>query len=265
MGLFDMFKGGGKKDPDAKEKAEKHKAGSAAAKWAGAAGDKRAQNFDRQEAIAALAEMGTPEAVAALLRRFTFQIDPSITDQEEKDAAFAGVLKAGRDAVEPIRAFAAKAESLAWPMRALKEILPEEEYVEELVLWLSKWDTEYAKFIDPKLQLLGTLAEHQHPAVLPAVLPFLEDVNDEARYHAVATSLAQGDVSALPGLLKVLADEESLRIKNKVCEGLVARGWTIAEDERPQVRKALPPGFSIDGDGAVKKREGASSPFDLGF
>ena len=63
MGLFDLFKGNGKKDKG--EKAEKPKP-NAAARFAERAGDKRAQNFDRQEAIAALAEMGTADAVAAL-------------------------------------------------------------------------------------------------------------------------------------------------------------------------------------------------------
>src|SRR5271156_158456 len=136
MGLFDLFKGG-RTAGDDKPKA------NAAAKWANVAADKRAQNYDRQEAIAALAAMGTADAAAALLRRFTFHMDPSITDQDEKDAAFNGILRAGREAIEPIRTFVAKAESLAWPMKVMKEILSgDEELVEELLLWLSKWDTE---------------------------------------------------------------------------------------------------------------------------
>src|SRR5580704_14724181 len=104
MGLFDLFKSGDK-NPRAK---------GGAAKWAERI-EKRAQNYDRQEAITALSELGTPEAVEALLKRFTFHMDPSITDQEEKDAAFRGILRAGRGAIEPVRAFAARAESLAWP------------------------------------------------------------------------------------------------------------------------------------------------------
>ena len=89
-----------------------------------------------------------------LLKRFTFHMDPSITDQEEKDAAFRGILRAGRGAIEPVRAFAARAESLAWPMKIIKALVDEGEYVEELLRWLSKWDTEYAKFVDPKVQIL---------------------------------------------------------------------------------------------------------------
>src|SRR5438552_961100 len=112
MGLFDLFKGnkgnGTKKD---KSKA------SPADKWADRAGDKRAQNYDRQEALHALADMKSGDAALALMKRFTFNMDPSITDQEEKEIAFQGVLAAGADAVEPVRQFAAKADSLAWPMK----------------------------------------------------------------------------------------------------------------------------------------------------
>jgi hypothetical protein len=252
MGLFDLFKGGGRKPPGG-DKGEKGKS-SPAAKHAEKAGDKRAQNYDRQEAIQALAAMGTAEAAAALLRRFTFVIDPSITDQDEKDAAFAGVLRAGREAIEPVRAFAAKAESLAWPMKILTELLSDEEYVEELLLWLSRWDTEYAKFIDPKIQLLVALEDYKHPKIKSAVLPFLEDVNEPARYHAVLTTLAQDDAESIPALLKVMLDEESVRVRNKIADGFIAREWIVPEDMRDRVRKALPAGFGIDAQGKMKSR-----------
>ncbi len=156
MGLFDLFKGSQKADGKPRPKA------SPAAKWADRV-ERRVQNYDRQEAIQALSEMETAEAVEVLLKRFTFHMDPSITDQEEKDAAFRGILRAGRAAIEPVRAFAAKAESLAWPMKIIKALVDEAEYIEELLRWLSKWDTEYAKFVDPKVQILAALEEHRHP------------------------------------------------------------------------------------------------------
>jgi HEAT repeats len=244
MGLFDLFKAGDKK---AGSKA------NPAAKWADRL-EKRAQNYDRQEAINALSEMGTPEAVTVLLKRFTFHMDPSITDQEEKDAAFRGILKAGRAAVAPVRAFAAKAESLAWPMKIMDELLDEPEYVEELLKWLERWDTEYAKFVDPKVQILTALEEHKHPRIREAVERFLEDVNEPARFHAASTLLAQEDAAAAPALARLLGDEESLRVRTRITEGLSTRGWTVPEDEREAAAKGLPPGYAIDASGRVSKR-----------
>ncbi|MGH7270284.1 MAG: HEAT repeat domain-containing protein, partial [Polyangiaceae bacterium] len=164
MGLFDLFKGSAKTD----ERTPRPKV-NAASKWADRM-EKRAQNYDRQEAIGVLSEMGTSDAVSVLLKRFTYHMDPSITDQEEKDAAFRGILRAGREAIGPVRAFAEKkAESLAWPMKMAKEILPEEEYVGELLQWLSRWDTEYSKFVEPKVQILVALEEHRDPRIRDAV------------------------------------------------------------------------------------------------
>ena len=247
MGLFDLFKGG-------KSSGEEKPKANPAAKWANVAADKRAQNYDRQEAIQQLATMGTADAVAALLRRFTFIMDPSITDQEEKEAAFAGIVRAGRDGIEPIRAFVAKAESLAWPMRVMKEIVSEEEFVDELLLWLSKWDTEYAKFIDPKIQILVALEENRGPKVRAEVERFLLDVNEVARFHAVGALLAQEDPEAIGPILECLVDEESVRVKHRILDGFIALGWTVPEERREAVRKALPSGATVDAEGHVKKR-----------
>ncbi len=81
MGFFDRFKASAKGDGRERSK------GNPAAKWADRL-EKRVQNYDRQEAIQALGDMASGEAAAILLKRFTFHMDPSITDQEEKDAAF---------------------------------------------------------------------------------------------------------------------------------------------------------------------------------
>jgi hypothetical protein len=257
VGLFDFFKGksgkdkGDKGDSDKKEAPKK----SSAARWAEAAASKRAQAPDRQEALQELAKLKTSDAVEALLKRFTFAIDPSITDQEEKEFAYEGIIGAGKDAaLEPIRAFAMKAESVQYPIKILKELCDEDEVVDELIKWLARWDTEYAKFMDPKLQLLDVLGDYKNPKVRPAVEPFLGDFTEEARYRAVQTILAQKEPESLEKLLDCLLDEESVRTKNKILDGIAALGWEVPEERRDPVRKALPYEYGIDGAGKISKR-----------
>lgn len=246
MGLFDLFRG--------KDKGGEKPKSNPAAKWAEAAGSKRAQNYDRQEALQELATMGTSDAAEALLRRFNFNMDPSITDQEEKEIAYQGILKAGADAVVPVRAYAAKAESLAWPMRILKEILDEDALVKELLVWLARWDTEYSKFIDPKVQLLVALEDYRQPEIVDAVLPFLEDVNEPARFHAAVTLLRQQDARVDEPLRKIFPEEESVRVRNKIADAFAERAVVIPDEERAAIRKALPPAYTINGKGHVQKR-----------
>jgi hypothetical protein len=244
LGLFDIFKA--KKDSPGKS--------NQADKWAGAATDRRAQPYDRQEALSELAKLGTKEAVAVLLRRFTFVVDPSITDQEERDITYQGILAVGADAVEPVRTFAAKAESLSWPMRILKEVLSEEALILELISWLEKWDTEYSKFIDPKLQLLAALEDYRHDAIYDAVLPFLDDVNETARYHAVATLIAQRNPAVAEPLLDTYGVEESVRVRTKIIEGFQALDLRVPDDRLDVVRKGLPERFNVNGEGAFLRR-----------
>ena len=246
MGLFDRFRGDKPKSDIPKT--------SPAAKWADKAGDKRAQNYDRAEAIAHLSQMRSADAVSALLKRFTFTIDPSITDQEEKDAAYDGIVAAGEEAIGPVRAFAVKAASLAWPMKILKDLLDESAYVDELLVWLGRFDTEYAKFVDPKIQVLKALEEHKNTKIRPAVERFLLDVNEPARFHAVAVTLAQGEPEGAGPLSNVLEEEESFRVRNKIAEGLALHGWRVPEDKRDPVRRVIAPAFTVDADGRVKKR-----------
>ena len=74
MGLFDFL--------------TKKNAQTAVQRLAVKAADKRGLAPDRWEALQALIKIDSEEAVEALLSRFTFYVDPTITDQEEKDSVF---------------------------------------------------------------------------------------------------------------------------------------------------------------------------------
>jgi hypothetical protein len=279
LGLFDFFKKSDNKSEKLGQKPPQVR--REVARFADTAANKRAQNYDRLEAITGLADLAQPltnetelektekgraqleehektrvDAAAALLHRFKFVIDPTITDAEEKQIAFEGIQGVGKGILEPLRTFAAKAESLAWPIKILKSAHgdDDEAIVAELLEWLSKWDTEYAKFVDPKVQILVELEEHKDPRILEATKDFLLDVNETSRYHAVGCALEQGDEAAIPLLVDMFIDEESLRIRNRVCEGFIKTGWVIPEDKRPDMRKFLPSEYSIDGEGKIRRK-----------
>jgi hypothetical protein len=251
MGLFDIFKGKAKSEgaPAATSSGDKN-----LARLGKVASDKHAQNYDRIEAIDALARLGSGDAAAALLRRFTFHIDPSITDQEEKDAAARGIQAAGEAAIQPIRSFCSKAESLTWPLKLLKDLVPSDRYVDEVIQLLERFDTEYTRNVDPKSQLIAELEHYSQPAIRPAVERFLDDASEGIRFVAVATLFAQEDPASLPLLIKTLVAEESLRVKVRLAEGLAARAWQLPDGQRDEVRAALPQQFTVDADGRVKRR-----------
>jgi hypothetical protein len=254
VGLFDFLKKKGSVPP-AKGDAPAAPVDKKVAGPAKVAADKKAQTYDRMEALQQLAEMKTPAAAAALLQRFKFVIDPTITDSEEKEVAFQGVIAAGKDAVPAVLEFCEKAEALTWPLKILHELLEDAEYEEKLIELLQRFDTEYARNVEPKIQVIQALEDMVSPEVRAAVEPYLEDVNETVRFHAVQTTFAQNDQASVAPLVKLLENEESVRVKNKVAEGLLFRGWAIPADLRDTAAAALRDTgmYALGSDGKIVK------------
>ena len=74
------------------------------------------------------------------------------------------------------------------------------------------------------------------------------------RFQAVGATFAQKDPASIPALVHALLEEESVRVKAKIAEGLAANGWAIPEDDRDAVRKVLPHQFGVDGEGKITRR-----------
>lgn len=207
--------------------------------------NKLSQNYDRQEAIEQLGALANVDGARALLRRFDFTMEPSITDQDEKEAAARGIVAAGMAALEPIHAYCARAESLTWPLKILRQIVPADQIVDELLTLLDQFDTEYMRNPEPKIQLITVLAEYRVNEVREAVEPFLGDVNEAVRFHASGTLFSIGNPESAEPLLTALAEEESLRVKNRIARGLEQAGWTLPEKLAATAASALPPGYVV--------------------
>jgi len=254
MGLFDLFSKKSAAAPAAE--GEQPKGASAKSKGkevsarelgrlARVVSNKLSQNYDRQEAIEQLGALGSVDAARALLRRFDFTMEPSITDQDEKEAAARGIAAAGMAALEPIHAYCARAESLTWPLKVLRQIIPPDQIVDELLTLLDLFDTEYMRNPEPKIQLITMLGDYRENEVREAVEPFLGDVNEAVRFHASGTLFSIGDIRSADPLLTALAEEESLRVKNRIARGIEQAAWTLPPELAERANAALPPGYVV--------------------
>jgi hypothetical protein len=237
MALFGLF---GSKKSDIEKHAER-------------AQNRRAQAVDRWEAIQALVRIQTPEAIEALLPRFTFYVDPSITDQEEKDAAFEGIVATGEPAVGPITAFLRKADSISWPIKMLDRIVSPEMVVTTLIALLAGMDTEYERDPERKVQTLATLEERRDARIAPAAVRFLEDANETVRFNAAGALLAQPEAEEhREALLRCFCGEQSVRVRNRILEGFAASGWNVG-DKAADVKPRLPAGYTLDRQGVPRR------------
>ncbi len=211
--------------------------------------NKRAQAVDRWDSIQALSAAKTEEAVEALITRFAFSIDPRITDQEEKDLAFRGIIGAGDVAIPPLlRSLkAVKSDgSISWPIKMLKSLLDEERLTTELLALLEDMDTEYERDPEKKHQTLAQLSDRSDPRIRAAAVRFLDDVNEPCRFYAASAVLAQADAQeAQAELEERLIEEESVRVRAHILDGFIEHEYVVAKADA--IRPQLPSGYSIDG------------------
>ena len=164
----------------------------------------------------------------------------------------AGIVAAGDAAIQPLRDYCARAESITWPLRTLRKIVSEEHFADELLELLEQFDTEYVRNAEPKVQLINALEGYPSEEARLAVEPFLTDVNENVRFVAAGTVFASEDEAAVEALIEALAEEESLRVKNRIAGGLEQRSWEVPEALRERCSEALPDGFGLSAGKVVR-------------
>ena len=213
---------------------------------------------NRQGAIEELGELKTEQAVDTLLMRYTFRVDPGITDDEEKQRVLALLHEAGAAiATGPVKAFVLARDEISWPLKALSDLLPESEVVAFLVQALRKTANEYSRVPEKKVLLLHALKEHQAPAeITPAVLPFLEDMDDEVQIAAAEVIVRQQDPSGREPLIQHFLQAHAgsnARVTEALAGILVETPWDV-KGYTPKVEAALPPAYRLDSKGKVQRK-----------
>src|SRR3954471_5536229 len=150
---------------------------------------------NRQGAMEEWGVLKPAAAVEALLTRYTFRVDPGITDDDEKARVLALISQAGEGALAPIKRFINSRDEISWPLRALEALLPEAEVVKFLVEVAKRVGGEYSRVPEKKVLLLHALSTHRSPEIAPAVLPFLDDMDDEVQIAAAEVIVKQQEAT----------------------------------------------------------------------
>jgi hypothetical protein len=241
MGLFDYFSPAGKMKRLGKRLTERY-----------------GPPETRQKAIVTLADMGTAEALAMLLLRFTIASEPRITDAEEKEDVLQRMIDAGDIAVGPLKEFVRRQESVSWALRALVELLTPAEVVGIVVGELSHLGNEYTREPDKKVQLITWLAEHRpndlDERIGPTLIPFLSDRSDDVKLAATrALAPLKLDAAREPMLQALVEPEQGARVRRVLMDAL-ADGSFGVQGYREKVEALLQDPFFVDKSGLLKRR-----------
>ena len=208
----------------------------------------------RVAAMERLASWRVPEAAIALLRRFTVQTPQASMDLEEKQYTVRLLVEMGRAAVEPIMQFVRTEPDVTWPIRALREILPPEEFLASLTSLLDSLSTGYTRWPEAKTVLLEHLADEAFPQTHENVLRFLEDEDDDVCIAAIDYLARNGDEEIRDKLLQTfLSSEARPRVRGRILDHFCEREWPV-KGYRKKVEEAIALPFYLTSRGTVKRR-----------
>ncbi len=216
--------------------------------------NKYGQPEDRRAALKQLAEIGTTDAVRGLLRRFTFRIEQTIGDEEEKQMVFEEVVRLGPTSIPALLEFLERENAPFWPTRALREIVGDEQAVTHLLDIIDRTEAIFDRDIERKVELVSNLREFQDERVKHRLLGLLQDENEELRVHALE-GLAERDAEEMTDVLveRLLDENETQRVKTTVLNLLIDRKWKVKR-HKEAIRKVIPQTFWIDDVGVIHRR-----------
>lgn len=223
-------------------------------------GDKLGSNLStpeaRQKATEFLSDLGTEEAIAMLLQRFTMRITSEIADRDEKEYVLKLVVDFGAKSLGPLRRYLAAEEEIRFALMALAELSSPEESVGTVVELLESIGIPLPRQRSKAMQLLQFLQEHVDPRSAKVVLPLLQEGgNDDLRVAAASVLGRQEESDELRTALMeaLVGEEESMRLRTAIVEILVENGWGV-QGYRKKVEALLPEGYSLDRGGVVRRR-----------
>jgi len=207
----------------------------------------------REGAAQRLFQMGTAPAIRALLDRYTINVSPSVQDEREKAEVCSWLVRMGSEAVPPVIDFLKNERSVYWPIRALREILNEDEFVAQVEdLLRFHWENPPASAL-PKVQIIRSLEKLYSPELEQTVRLFLEDEDDDVRVAAVEYMLELPEETARESILETyLNSEDRPRIQNQILMRLVENGWKV-RGYRPVIEASLPDMFALTREGRVRR------------
>lgn len=188
-----------------------------------------AQPDVRQAAMDKLFELESEEAYKVLLKRFTFNANGQIADENEKRTLVGRLAETGEPVVPELERFIKTEKAITFPIQALQRILPEDESRAFLLETLTEKDPQDHRSIQAKVTLLAVLAEVARPEDAETIVPYLEDHADDVQVQAIEVlqSLANEKTSK-DALVEVCCSElHAPRVRRRAASALASLQWSV--------------------------------------
>jgi hypothetical protein len=148
--------------------------------------ERYAQPEYRREAMEKLLSWGTPEALAAVLARFTVVVQSPHWDEDEKRWLVDELATRGEPARQALQAFLAREDSVAFAAQALRKLSSsKEQWLNDMVAALHARPADDHRTTQGKAELVAQLRDEGGADVVQAVLPYLADHSDDVQMATI--------------------------------------------------------------------------------
>ena len=202
-----------------------------------------AQFEERQASAQWLAENSSPEAITALLNRFSIAYEHNMKDAEEKDFILSHLRFIGDSALPTIKSWIKTNDKFARPL-TLIEHHEGAEGVVELLLEIVELETDQFK-PEKKRQGLIHLAKFNDKRIPSVAIPELSNFDEGVRYAAVEALSNQDGDDVREALCQALGnpDEESNRYRVRIAEVFLSKNWLLSNSD--SIENNPPVGFTV--------------------
>ncbi len=213
MGLSDFFS-------NFKEKQKNRKIDRLTSKLC----EKYNQDYERYAAADELFEIGTPEAIYGLLKRFSSHVPNVEQDDKEKRYVLGLLLKKGENVLSPLIEFIKNEEEIVYPLELLKRIVGKDRALEILKELVKSFSPEYDRDPSKKIEVIKELSNYELPEISDYILPFLNDPNDD---------VILASIDAFKKIYKNLDEERQEEVRVKLLEIF------LSDEEMPRVERSI--------------------------
>ena len=212
------------------------------------------QTGERKRAILELDQLGSEDAIYALLGRFTYHTPGSIADEDEKQLVFDVLRRKGPAAIPALEEYVTNEKTIYWPLRTLSELAGDDRAVEILLEALDSIPDRWNESMERMTNLVSSMRDFQHPRILERLLELSQDDFEEIRFLAVDGLSTFDDSAAVDAVMeRLVSPEETVRIKTYITDLLLERGWNVKR-WRKRLGDHLPEGYFIDDTGTIQRR-----------
>ena len=198
--------------------------------------NKMTQSPERWAAMDKLREEGTEEALFHLLRRFSFNYDKMVEDEQEKEWVVDVMVGKGEQGLPALRRYMKAASAVAYPLRIMGRVANPEQSLEIIDELLAVEEPGYTRDTVKRIQIIDWLREWEGAGdeeIVARVVPYLEDFDENTRFAAVEALAQHAAPAATAPLVSALVreSEESGRLKVRIAELLAEHALSLGQSK----------------------------------